>query len=565
MSKPRRLLVAGLLVIAVAGAAFVVARDQDDPLASSDLFLRRACEVPANWIRYIERGWEAQPRRDTDLALIPEEGNWFGSFETTSHSGPYDFLQEVPLVFYGPGFVRPLGSVDSNGETTLADVAPTQAHLLDFDLGATDGRILDDVLVPREAPPKLLVTVVVDGGGWNVLRRWPNAWPNIARLMDEGASIRDAVVGSTPSITPAVHTTLATGAFPRRHGVMAIVMRRDDGSIGGAFAQMARLQSGEFADPTATLDAATLADQWDLATDNSAKVAMLAPQNYELGFVGHGAALPGGDKDIAVMLAEDESSWATNPRYFALPTYVNNGVRGPIEDLERLDAADGKHDGLWRGHDIYRIDASPAFAPWESRVIEALVTREGMGDDEVSDLLYVNFKSPDAAGHKWNMIAPEQRDVLVSVDIAIGRLVDFLDEEVGNRNYVLALTADHGQTPLDTGGWPVFNGELKSDIDKRFDHLDNGSSIVERTSTALYFLNHQEAAANGVTAEEVASWISNYRVSDNVPGGRALLQKYEGSSNDPVFAAVIPGGRIDDVVSCSSRPGRTMGEVSAQS
>jgi len=29
---------------------------------------------------------------------------------------------------------------------------------------------------------------VIDGGGWNVLRQWPDAWPNLKCLMREGGN-----------------------------------------------------------------------------------------------------------------------------------------------------------------------------------------------------------------------------------------------------------------------------------------------------------------------------------------------------------------------------------------
>ena len=124
---------------------------------------------------------------------------------------------------------------------TLADVSPTYADLLHFDDWPTeerDGVDLSDALVEpeeRATPPKLIFTVVWDGGGINVLRQWPDDWPFLKKLMNEGASFTNATVGSSPSITPATHSTLGTGTFPDKHGLTDIKMRIK-GKIVDAFA-----------------------------------------------------------------------------------------------------------------------------------------------------------------------------------------------------------------------------------------------------------------------------------------------------------------------------------------
>ena len=81
-----------------------------------------------------------------------------------------------------------------------------------------DGRILPGVPRPP-TPPKVVVTFVIDGGGWNVLGHWPDAWPNLRRLMAEGATYRNAIMGSFPAVTACAHATIGTGAFPRTHGI----------------------------------------------------------------------------------------------------------------------------------------------------------------------------------------------------------------------------------------------------------------------------------------------------------------------------------------------------------
>ncbi|MBA3350621.1 MAG: hypothetical protein H0T12_08715, partial [Actinobacteria bacterium] len=153
---------------------------------------RSGCRLPLETLRRIRRGYF--PGRSPDVMVVPREPNFFGAFVGQSHSGPWDYVQRVPLVFYGPGFIRSQGSLSLGREVTLADLAPTYAELLDTPAPSNVGAPIDEVLVPeasRPGRPKLILTVVWDGGGWNVLDAWPDAWPNLARLMARGSSVED--------------------------------------------------------------------------------------------------------------------------------------------------------------------------------------------------------------------------------------------------------------------------------------------------------------------------------------------------------------------------------------
>jgi predicted AlkP superfamily pyrophosphatase or phosphodiesterase len=555
---PRRRGLVGIAAVALAVAASLtlglLATPKDSerapPPAQSE-FLRVACRMPAEWARYLYRGWQPGKQRAWDLALVPEPGSWFGTRLATSHSGPYAFLQRIPLVFFGDAFIKPAGPLHIGREITLADVAPTFARLMQMPFDRS-GTPITEVLKRTPRVPRLVVTIVIDGGGWNVLEQWPRAWPALAGLMRKGASVQDAVVGSSPSITPAVHSTLSTGHFPRRHGVMAIVARADTGALVSGFASKPFAAAPQDADPTVTLDSTTLADEWDLDNDNRARVAMIASQAFHAGMLGHGSSLRGADKDIAAMTLLDEIAWATNPEFYRLPGYVNQSVGKPNDHLAAVDRADGEADGKWRGHDYWRVDATPAYAYWQNEVARTILDHEGFGDDRITDLLYINYKAPDAAGHRWNMLSIEQRDVLTSVDSAIQELVRTLNARVGERNYAAIVTADHGQTPLAfERGLPVGHTELRQDIERAFDDRDNGIPVVERVSTALYFMNREEMQRNDVTPEEIASYISGYSVRDNVPSGKPLPRGYAGRAHDALFAAAVPGRRLDDLVRCT--------------
>jgi predicted AlkP superfamily pyrophosphatase or phosphodiesterase len=391
------------------------------------------------------------------------------------------------------------------------------------------------------------VTISVDGLGWNVLERWPDSWPYLKQLMEsQGTNISDAVVGSSPSITPAVHTNMSTGAFPRDHGVTAIAVRRRNGDIVGGFALSpdSRGEPSE-ADPTINLRMETLSDLWDREHDNEAQVAMIAGGNYVTGFVGNGAALESADKDIAAFHGKNEAGdhiWATNPTFYSVPEYVNTEVDGPEGDMEAVDASDGEVDGKWRGH-FLNLDGSPALTPWQVRSAIELIDREGFGDDDIADLFYLHLKAPDAAGHLYNMIAEEQAEVIESVDRGIEELIGYLDSEMPGE-YVLTLTADHGQTPTDTGAWAITRDEIYKDIGERF------GGVIERTSSTTFFMDKAEMKERGITVEKVASFMSRYRIGDNIPPGEEV-EGAEDRLQERLFEAVFPGKALPKIVSCT--------------
>ena len=206
------------------------------------------CEIDRAVLQRVRSGF--YPRRSGDVLAIEQPPNSFG----TRHSTPFPYTQDVPIVLYGPGFIRKGVTVDR--DVTMADIAPTYAELLDFDdFPERDGSVLEEALLPeseRNGIPKLIFTLVWDGGGDNALEQWPRAWPELKKLMNAGASFENATVGSSPSITPSVHATLGTGAFPKTHGVTDIKMRIDG--------QMHEAMEG--ASPE-TLKIPTIGDIWD--------------------------------------------------------------------------------------------------------------------------------------------------------------------------------------------------------------------------------------------------------------------------------------------------------------
>jgi Type I phosphodiesterase / nucleotide pyrophosphatase len=509
-------------------------------------WLEAACDLPFEYVKRIRLG--LSPEHSPDITVVPREPNFFGGFTSTTHSGPWPYVQEIPIVFWGPGHVASNGPVSVPGEPTLADIAPTLAELLQtpFPLDRP-GRTIDEALLPAEQradPPKAILTVVWDGGGWDVLNTWPDAWPFMRKLMEEGTLIENAIVGSSPSVTPAVHATIGTGTFPKEHTIVDIPWRQDADNVVGAFAQKT---PDHLAVPT-------LADMYDQTTGNVSKIGMLAYKSWHLGMIGHGSYMEGGDKDIAVIAEKTAGNLVSNPEWYSLPPYLQR-VGGYNDAVESVDADDGKRDGLWMGHDVLEDPGearhTPAWVLYQTKLLKKLLETEGYGEDDVPDLFYVNYKQVDDVGHDWNMLNPEMERILQYTDDAMKELVAFMDKQVGKGEWVFVMTADHGQSPdpKAVGAWPIHQTVVTNAIADRFGVTVE--ELFQDTRPVGFWLDPDTLAANDISIEEMSDFLLDYRLEDDLTPGSEIPAQYVDRAKEPVFAAAFPSDQMGKIWACA--------------
>jgi predicted AlkP superfamily pyrophosphatase or phosphodiesterase len=180
------------------------------------------------------------PNRSGEILLVPEPwtvvGRWGREIRgpddpRTSHATPWAYHQRVPIILYGPGYIR--GAARPDRPVDVTDIAPTLGSVIGSSFVAPDGEVLGEALRPERvpSPPRLAVVIALDGVGWNVLERWPEEWPVLRRLALEGTTYTNATIGSAPPLTAPIHANMGTGAYPRTHGMPEIVGRLPDGSI----------------------------------------------------------------------------------------------------------------------------------------------------------------------------------------------------------------------------------------------------------------------------------------------------------------------------------------------
>ncbi len=349
---------------------------------------------------------------------------------------------------------------------------------------------------PEPLPrPKLLVLIALDQFRSDYLERYDEAYTGgIRRALDRGRLWPRAIVDHAPAVSYPGHATLATGCLPGHHGYNAnawleigadgtarrvsVVSDDNEGIVGRAdhpgLSPRNLLVTG-------------LAD-WVRAADEDARAVALSTGSA-LALIYGGRALPVETRNHAYWLSERDGTFVTSTYFRAdYPDWVEHFNRERIptfhterewdttvpsghRDLARADATSYEGDGI---HTAFphrfenagdtsdppprsygpRDEAPDDYFAWFYRspfadealfaLAEEAIGSLALGQRGATDLLAIAVKSTDLIGHDYGPHSQEQLDVVLRLDRLIGRLLDVLDEAVGEDRYVVILTADHG-------------------------------------------------------------------------------------------------------------------------
>ena len=356
--------------------------------------------------------------------------------------------------------------------------------------------------------PKLVVGIVVDQMRWDYLSRYYDKYQEdgLRRLIDKGYSCDNCLINYLPTVTAIGHTSVYTGTSPAFHGICGNDFCIDDDKV--------YCTSDNSVMPVGTdnkkkgqmspknLLSTTIGDQLRMHTDFRSKVIGVSYKD-------RAAILPAGHSaNAAYWLDTDNGQFITSTYYMKeLPEWAkayNKELSGNSE-LKKV----GKRVGYYPlcGH----ITADMAIAALKG---------ENLGRNEATDMLCVSFSQTDVIGHEWGTRGGHTDEAYMELDKDIAKLLKAFDEQVGEGNYLVFLTADHGAAhnydwmtshKLAGGAWKAKEDVLNADLDRYLkDTVGLDISIINGLYAYRVYLNHAKIAEKGVELSKVKEALVAY-------------------------------------------------------
>lgn len=402
---------------------------------------------------------------------------------------------------------------------------------------------------PTNGKPKLVVGIVVDQMRNDYIYRYWNRYGEggFKRLVSKGYHFKNAHYNYIPTYTGPGHSSIYTGTGPRAHGIIAndwyerkngsIVYCTQDSSVRtvGSENQNARMS------PKNQLSS-TFGDELKMSSNQKGKVFAVALKDRS-------SILPAGHTADGAFWFDDasgnfiSSTWYMKqlPEWLKqfndkkkVPAYLEKGwaplypivtYTNSIADDNRYEAAPGKESPVFpydyktyldkKSYGI--IKATPYGNSITKDVALACLVNEQLGKDTETDLLCISFSSTDHVGHSFGPRSIEIEDVYLRLDKDLEELLNMLDKEVGQNNYTIFLTADHGgaDVPNHLLDHKIPAGYVKEKklipLVKGFFKTNYGDSLLfANMSNEQIFISEEKMLELKLNADEVEDRLSRF-------------------------------------------------------
>ncbi len=382
----------------------------------------------------------------------------------------------------------------------------------------------------KSKSPKLVVGIVVDQMRYDYLYRFNSLYSEegFKKLIKDGSNFTFAHLNYIPTYTGPGHASIYTGTTPYFHGIISNYwydkkLKKTIYSVGDNTVKTvgANNKNGEMSPKN--LLSTTITDQLKLATNKKSKVISISIKD-------RAAVLPGGHfPDGAYWYDPKSGGFITSSFYMKqLPEWVKKFNKKKLAD--KYMSAEWKLSYPLEKYWVTLPDNEPFEAdlffenkttfphsfknmstgkkrdlirstPYGNELLynfaAATLKNEKLGLGTQTDFLAISFSSTDYIGHSYGPNSVEVEDTYIKLDLLIAKLINKLNKQVGEGNYILFLTADHGVAENPEflkehnipGDWIDFKVVL--DSLKRFSvRKFNNENIIEKFSNKQIFLNY---------------------------------------------------------------------------
>ncbi len=326
--------------------------------------------------------------------------------------------------------------------------------------------------------PRLVVGIVVDQMRYDYLTRFESHFVEggFKRLINGGFNCKNNHFNYAQTSTAPGHASIYTGTTPSVHGIIGNNwFDKVSSSMVYCVSDTTYQSIGTLTDAGQMsphrLNVSTITDQLRLHHQMRSKVIAISLKD-------RGAVLPGGHTANAAYWFQGhaEGKWVSSSYYMEnLPEWVMdfnasgrvNSYKKPWNTLKNIElykesgpdsnryehlwegeeAPVFPHDipGLWDQNDQYElIKNSPYGNSITTDFALEVVDNERLGADLITDFLSISYSSPDLVGHKYGVNSKEVQDIYLRLDLELARLLKALDKQVGEGEYTVFLSADHG-------------------------------------------------------------------------------------------------------------------------
>ena len=344
--------------------------------------------------------------------------------------------------------------------------------------------------IAQTEKPKLILQITVDQLRGDMPYRYLEKMGEggFKYLLNEGVVYKNAHHNHANTETIVGHATLATGALPAVHGMIGnvwfdkkqqrLVYNIEDAAF-PLLSKDADVNQETEIDPTQkmakssgrspnNIQVSTFSDELAIATNGQAKIFGVSVKD-------RGAVSLAGHAGKAFWFSKKSGEFVTSKYYYdKYPDWVNTwNNEEPTQKYHkkswqllkaRTEYIFGQQDAqVWEtkfpgfSHtfphkygDIENpyfttyLTLSPAGDKLTLDFAKAVVENENLGKDNVTDYLSVSFSSTDYVGHIFGPSSLEAEDNMLQLDRTLADLFAFIDKEVGLKNTLVVLSADHG-------------------------------------------------------------------------------------------------------------------------